>query len=328
MQTVGLWLETILYETPLLALTSEAYFKFCDPDWTYNGQVERAKEKGLTLMKNGCLVSEFGTRRRRDYKTQEEVLKGLTQAQKEGSAKSYKGKITGTSNVHFAMRFGIPPIGTVAHEWFMGVAAVTDSYSSATEAALSCWIGTFGKGVRVAMTHRIMSPQADSLYQVLGIALTDTFGTPSFLKAFTRPVPRVTSASDGPVNTLPSAISTPGGGASNQSSATEPPIEAQSNGGGSDSVPKHETFADVFNGVRQDSGDPLEFVKTMRDFYTTQGIRSKKTIVFSDSLNIENCIKYKAAAEQASFTPSFGVGTFFTSAYFASSSVNPGISDE
>ena len=157
MHTAGLWLETILYEIPLLALTSEAYFKFCDRDWTYDGQIRRAKEKGLTLMENGCLASEFGTRRRRDHKTQEKVLEGLTRAQEEGSAKGCKGKITGTSNVHFAMRFGIPPVGTVAHEWFMGVAAVTDSYTSATEAALSYWIGTFGKGVRLAMPSRRMS---------------------------------------------------------------------------------------------------------------------------------------------------------------------------
>ena len=162
---------------------------------------------------------------------------------------------------------------------------------------------------------------------MLGIALTDTFGTPSFLIAFTRPVPRVTSASHGSVNALPSAISTPGGGASDELSSTAPPIEAQTNGDGSDGK-KHETFADVFNGVRQDSGDPLEFVRTMRDFYAAQGIKSRKTIVFSDSLNIESCIKYKAAAEEAGFTPSFGIGTFLTSEHCASCIKHSGRIDE
>ena len=148
LRTAGLWVETILYEIPLLALISEAYFKFCDRDWTYAGQVEQAKKKGLILMENGCMASEFGSRRRRDYRTQDMVIEGLRQAQEEGAARGYRGKITGTSNVHFAMRYGIPPVGTVAHEWFMGVAAVTASYRSATEAALSYWIATFGKGVR------------------------------------------------------------------------------------------------------------------------------------------------------------------------------------
>lgn len=153
LHTKGLWVETILYEIPLLALTSEAYFKFCDRDWTYDNQVEQAREKGLQLLEQGCLVSEFGSRRRRDYHTQELVLEGLLQAQHHGDTHSYIGKITGTSNVHFAMKFGIPPIGTVAHEWFMGVAAVTESYESSTETALRYWIGAFGKGVRSACNN-------------------------------------------------------------------------------------------------------------------------------------------------------------------------------
>lgn len=148
MHIKGLWVDTILYEIPLLALTSEAYFRFCDRDWTYDGQVENARDKGLELMKHGCMTSEFGSRRRRDYHTHDLVLQGLRQATEEAAKQQYAGKITGTSNVHFAMKYGIPPIGTVAHEWFMGVAAVTQSYTAATETALSYWIATFGKGVR------------------------------------------------------------------------------------------------------------------------------------------------------------------------------------
>lgn len=254
----GVWVETILYEIPLLALTSEAYFKFVDRDWTHDGQVARAKAKGERLLSSGCVFSEFGSRRRRDYKTHEMVIEGLLQAQKEAetNGKGWKGKLTGTSNVHLAMRFGVNPTGTVAHEWFMGIAAITQDYARANETALKYWIGTFGRGV-------------------LGIALTDTFGTPAFLEAFAKPAPK--------------------------SGTTEDVVDG-----------RDPTYAQIFAGVRQDSGDPIHYVKMIRDFYNARGIKDAKTVIFSDSLNIDRCIKYKEATEAAGLTPAFGVGTFFT----------------
>ena len=51
----GKWLDTILYEIPLLALTSEAYFKYCDRDWDYDLQAEKAFDKGKTLIEHGCI---------------------------------------------------------------------------------------------------------------------------------------------------------------------------------------------------------------------------------------------------------------------------------
>lgn len=243
----GLWVEIIFYEIPLLALTSEAYFKFVDTDWTYDGQEEQAYQKAMQLMEAGCIFTEFGTRRRRDYHTQALVLRGLLRAQKDSEKKNLIGKLSGTSNPHFAMRFGIAPQGTVGHEWFMGVAAISNDYEAATYKALSCWVDCFGK-------------------DNLGYVLTDTFGTPSFLKTFRQPLPGCTQ----------------------------------------------ETFAESFNGVRQDSGDPVQYVKLMKDFYQRENIQSRKTIVFSDSLNVESCLKYKEIANEAGFDCSFGIGTFLT----------------
>lgn len=148
----GLWVETILYEIPLLALTSEAYFKFCDRDWSYAGQHENAFAKGNALLEAGCLFSEFGSRRRRDYRTHDLVMQGLCASAQKGMEEGWKGKLTGTSNVHFAMKYGVPAVGTVAHEWFMGIAALTDNYEQANEIALSCWLSCFGEGVGQSMT--------------------------------------------------------------------------------------------------------------------------------------------------------------------------------
>ena len=291
MTTDGLWVETILYEIPLLALTSEAYFKFVDRDWTYDGQLQQARDKGRRLIEAGCVVSEFGTRRRRDFHTLDLVMQGLVQANKDAEGKGHKGKIVGTSNVYMAMKYGLVPTGTIAHEWFMGVAAVTDSYVSATEAALSYWIGTFGVGV-------------------LGVALTDTFGTESFLKSFVKPIVRFTATDRGAATTLASSASGPGVASADNISTTEAPIQKTSNGQLSED---NRTYAEVFTGVRQDSGDPLEFVSIMKTFYTKNPPKSPKSITFSDSLNVDKCIKYQKAAEDAGFIARFGVGTFLSS---------------
>jgi nicotinate phosphoribosyltransferase len=280
MQISGKWVETILYEIPVLALTSEAYFKFMDKDWNYSDQEEQARAKGLRLLEAGCVFSEFGTRRRRDYHTQALVFKGLRVASDEAEAKGWSGKLSGSSNVHLAMRFNIPPVGTVAHEWFMGIAAIMNDYQNASEEALRRWIGCFGEGT-------------------LGIALTDTFGTPEFLKAFSKPIRHIEKgarqASVGSLTRADSFITA-------QASRVDDEED--------DDLVK--TYAQVFTGVRQDSGDPIKFVATMRKFYDEQRNTDKKVIVFSDSLDIEKCLEYKKVAEEDGFQPTFGIGTFLT----------------
>ncbi|EQL03503.1 polyketide synthase [Ophiocordyceps sinensis CO18] len=256
----GTWSGTILYEIPLLALASEAYFRFVDTDWNYDGQEDQAFAKGMQLLEAGCTTSEFGTRRRRDYHTQALVFRGLVKASKEAAAKGFPGKLSGTSNVHLAMRFGILPVGTVAHEWFMGTAAIIGDYNKATEEALRYWVSCFGTS--------------------LAIALTDTFGTQEFLRSFSLPIRPV----DG--NVSPQVFQKPDGSS--------------------------KTYAELFSGVRQDSGDPAEYVKMMRAFYDEQGIKDKKTIVFSDSLNIDSCLEYKRISDEYGFESTFGVGTFLT----------------
>ena len=220
-------------------------------------------------------------------------MQGLTRAASEAKEKGYTGKLSGTSNVHFAMKCGIPPVGTVAHEWFMGIASITNDYEHANETALRYWVGCFGEGV-------------------LGVALTDTFGTPTFLKSFKKTMPVMAEADKDTLVTVLTPEAPRPALSENDSVVNVSPNQVPSaNHAGRQAKPR--SYAETFTGVRQDSGDPLEFVKTMRHFYDSQGVADMKTIVFSDSLNIELCLQYKQAAEEAGFMPTFGIGTFFTS---------------
>ncbi|KAH9838774.1 nicotinate phosphoribosyltransferase [Rhodofomes roseus] len=159
-EAVGPWLETILWEVPLMACLSELYFNVVDTDWNYAGQEEQSYAKAEDLIKAGCSFSEFGTRRRRSYHNQDIVVQGLVRATKDFSG---PGKLTGTSNVHLARLHGLSPVGTIAHEWFMGIGA-SKGYEHANGIALTLWEEVY--------------PNA------LQLALTDTFSTEVFYKDF------------------------------------------------------------------------------------------------------------------------------------------------
>ncbi|KAF8606491.1 nicotinate phosphoribosyltransferase [Ceratobasidium sp. AG-I] len=164
----GLWVETIMYEVPVMSILSEAYFLTVDRGWSYEDQEERAYEKAKTLIQSGLSFSDFGTRRRRSYHGQDLVLQGLIRANKEFSGEGVEGKLTSTSNPHFAIKYGLTTIGTIAHEWIMGIAA-TRGYENANGIALDLWEEAY--------------PTTKS--NVLHIALTDTFSTDAFNKNFT-----------------------------------------------------------------------------------------------------------------------------------------------
>lgn len=149
----GTWDSAILWEVPLLSIVSEQYFRYCDTNWNMEGQYELADKKSTALSLAGCQFADFGTRRRRNSTTQEIFIK---------QAKGKNGFI-GTSNVHFARLFNLKAIGTMAHEWIMGVSG-KDGLRRANRDALNRWADTYDGD--------------------LGIALTDTYGSAAFFEDF------------------------------------------------------------------------------------------------------------------------------------------------
>ncbi len=148
--------KVTLYEVPVLAIVAELRNRF-------KGMVvDTEKALGLLDAKieianaNALLFSEFGTRRRFSSDLHEAIIARL----KEKCPKF----CAGTSNVYFAMKYGMTPIGTFPHEWVMFHSGVF-GYKRANYLSLEDWIKVYDGA--------------------LGTALVDTFTTKSFLRTLT-----------------------------------------------------------------------------------------------------------------------------------------------
>jgi len=125
---------------------------------------EKLDEKLSWVGRGGkyCLsnFSEFGLRRRLSAEAQEMVVKALAETQYACST------FIGTSNVYLAKKFGLTPVGTMAHEWIMCVGQGNPKHNPAysNHYAMKAWIKEYG-------TKN-------------GIALTDTIGSDLFLRDF------------------------------------------------------------------------------------------------------------------------------------------------
>lgn len=155
----GKWHRTIYWEVPLLAIISETYFNTIDTNWTIEGQDIKASKKMGQLTANMIKFSEFGTRRRRSFETQETVIKTFNSLGKASIENPYMG----TSNVYFSYLTNKKPIGTMAHEWVQAISALI-SMNHPNYYMMENWVKIYNGN--------------------LGIALTDTYTLPSFLKDF------------------------------------------------------------------------------------------------------------------------------------------------
>jgi nicotinate phosphoribosyltransferase len=156
----GPWLHTILYEIPVLAVVSEVYFRRTrpQPDLEEGRRRLRAKIELIRQVEPeiGFRVSDYGTRRRFSRVWHEEVLQTFK--------REVPQYFAGTSNVWFAMRNGLTPLGTMAHEYMQACQALGPRLRDSQTFAFDKW--------------------AQEYRGDLGIAVADTYGTDAFLRDF------------------------------------------------------------------------------------------------------------------------------------------------
>lgn len=114
----GKWYSAIMWEMPLLSMISELSHIFNGDVDKYDPIVEydKACNKAQFILHNGLYVADMGTRRRFSFSHQDLVIKAFADTMKKNHNSQINGKITGTSNVYFAMKYGLTPIGTMSHQ--------------------------------------------------------------------------------------------------------------------------------------------------------------------------------------------------------------------
>ena len=159
----GPWLHTILFEIPVLAIVNEVYFRNTQPVPDYVQGRQRLDTKIAQLQEadlGDLKIADYGTRRRFSKAWHEEVLRVLTSRLGSGAT----GRFAGTSNALFAMKLGLTPLGTMAHEYLQACQALGPRLRDSQVFGFETWAREY---------------RGD-----LGIALSDVYGIEPFLRDF------------------------------------------------------------------------------------------------------------------------------------------------
>lgn len=224
------------FEIFVLYIINELYFRRLPQEGVLDVARERLNAKVELLRSvdglsgdgpSPFIFFDFGLRRRYSGAWHEEVVRTFAQ-----EVPQY---FKGTSNVYLARKFGLIPIGTMAHEYLQAYQSFGSRLRDFQKAALEGWVQEF---------------RGD-----LGIALTDVVGMEPFLRDFDL------------------------------------------------------YFAKLFDGLRHDSGDPVEWGEKAIAHYKVLRIDPKnKRLVFSDGLNIPRAIELHQHFRERILT-NFGIGT-------------------
>ncbi len=163
----GPWIATILFEVPILAIINEVYSKHQNSD---NHKEMIAKGKKLLSKKikyltdhlktgqiTGFKFAEIGTSCRCSYEWHEFLIDKLR-------SKFRPYLFVGTSNVYFAKKYELKPIGTMSHEWLQAQQQLSFPIVDSQKVAFDVW--------------------AKDYRGELGIAISDVLGYKTFLHDF------------------------------------------------------------------------------------------------------------------------------------------------
>ena len=149
------------FEIYLLEIVNEVYFRLKYDYATLRASAEERLNQKIADFQSGKYTfkfAEFGCRRRLSREWEDVVVRRLTQE---------TTNCIGTSNVYLAMKYGVKPIGTYAHEYvqmYQGIDSIPLAYTN--HYALQDWYDEY---------------RGDN-----GTALTDTITTDLFLLDFDR----------------------------------------------------------------------------------------------------------------------------------------------
>jgi len=170
----GPWLHTILFEIPVLAIVNEVYFRNTQkkPDLEegrrrLETKIGQLQDAGLADLK----IADYGTRRRFSKDWHEEVLRTLnarlgavTSPPVQARPGARLPQLAGTSNVLYAMKLGLIPLGTMAHEYLQACQGLGPRLRDSQIFGFESWAREY---------------RGD-----LGIALSDVYGMSAFLRDF------------------------------------------------------------------------------------------------------------------------------------------------
>jgi len=162
----GAWSKTTYWETMAMSIVNELHFRAqlremtrFERDRLFAEGVMRLDQKIAKLRKYPEIkFTDFGTRRRFSFLWQNYVVQTMKA--------ELPNQMVGTSNTLLAMRLGLTPMGTSAHEMYMGLYGIMhdsdEQIRSSHNKMLRDWWEQYGFG--------------------LSIALTDTYGTSFFFR--------------------------------------------------------------------------------------------------------------------------------------------------